>query len=188
MCNIVIQNFYRLYPIYSYYENWLYSLCCTIYACFFSFFFLGQHLWHMKVPWLGVELELQMKSIPQSQQLGIQAISANYDAACGNAGSLTHRARPGVEPASSWTLIGFLTHWVTVATPMHYFILFYFVSFHFISFYSICLLGAAPKVYGGSQARGLIGTAAAGLHHSHSNTGSKLRLRPTPQLRATLDP
>ena len=32
---------------------------------------------------------------------------------------------------------------------------------------------AAPAAYGGSQARGLIGAAAAGLHHSHSNIRSK---------------
>ena len=30
--------------------------------------------------------------------------------------------------------------------------------------------------YGGSQARGRIGAIAAGLHQSHSNAGSKLRL------------
>ena len=35
---------------------------------------------------------------------------------------------------------------------------------------------------------GLSRAAAAGLHHSHSNAGSKLHLRPTPQLMATLDP
>ena len=46
----------------------------------------------------------------------------------------------------------------------------------------------APMVNGGSQARGRIGAVAAGLHHSHSNVGSKPRLKPTPQLRATLDP
>ena len=45
-----------------------------------------------------------------------------------------------------------------------------------------------PIVYGGSQARGLIGARAAGLHHSHSNVGSKPRLQPTPQLMAMLDP
>ena len=39
-----------------------------------------------------------------------------------------------------------------------------------------------------SQARGLIRAAAAGLHHSHSNTGSELCLWPTPQLTATPDP
>ena len=36
--------------------------------------------------------------------------------------------------------------------------------------------------HGGSQARGLIGTTAAGLHHSHSNARSEPCLRPTPQL------
>ena len=47
---------------------------------------------------------------------------------------------------------------------------------------------AAPMEDGGSQARGLIGAVAAGLHHSHSNAGSKTCLRPTPHLTATLDP
>ena len=42
--------------------------------------------------------------------------------------------------------------------------------------------------YGGSQARGLIGAAAAGLHQSHSSTGSELRLQSTPQLTAMLGP
>ena len=33
--------------------------------------------------------------------------------------------------------------------------------------------------YGGSQERGLIGAVAAGLHHSHSNARSELRLQST---------
>ena len=41
--------------------------------------------------------------------------------------------------------------------------------------------------YGGSQARGLIGAVASGLHHSHSNAGSEPHLQPTPQLTAMLD-
>ena len=32
---------------------------------------------------------------------------------------------------------------------------------------------AAPEAYGSSQATGQIGAAAASLHHSYSNTGSK---------------
>ena len=36
------------------------------------------------------------------------------------------------------------------------------------------LVRATPKAYGGSQARGLIGATAVGLHHSHSNAGSQL--------------
>ena len=42
--------------------------------------------------------------------------------------------------------------------------------------------------YGGSQARGPIVAAAAGLHHSHSNGRSEPRLRPTLQLTAMPDP
>ena len=42
--------------------------------------------------------------------------------------------------------------------------------------------------HGGSQARGRIRAVAAGLCYSHSNSGSELRLGPTPQLTATLDP
>ena len=52
----------------------------------------------------------------------------------------------------------------------------------------VWLFRPVPTACGGSQARGPIGAAAAGLHHSHSNVGSEPRLRPAPQLMATLDP
>ena len=55
-------------------------------------------------------------------------------------------------------------------------------------FFVFCLFRAAPVAHGGSQARGLIGALAAGLCQGHSNARSKPRLRPTPQLTATLDP
>ena len=54
-------------------------------------------------------------------------------------------------------------------------------------FFFFCLFAfstAAPTAYGGSQARGLMGAIAAGLHQSHSNAGSEQRMRPTPQLTA----
>ena len=38
------------------------------------------------------------------------------------------------------------------------------------------LFRAAPAAYGNSEARGRIKAAAAGLQHSHSNTGSELFL------------
>ena len=38
-----------------------------------------------------------------------------------------------------------------------------------------------PVAYGSFQAGGWIGSAAAGLHHNHSNIGSKLHLPPIPQ-------
>ena len=50
------------------------------------------------------------------------------------------------------------------------------------------LFRATPAAYGCSQARGPVGAVAADLHQSHSNTRSEPCLRPTPQLKATLDP
>ena len=47
---------------------------------------------------------------------------------------------------------------------------------------------AAPMACGGSQGRDLIGTTAAGLCQSRSNTRSEPHLLPTPLLTATLDP
>ena len=44
------------------------------------------------------------------------------------------------------------------------------------TFFFFVFSRAAPVAYGGSQARGLIGATAAGLHQSHSNTGSELCL------------
>ena len=51
--------------------------------------------------------------------------------------------------------------------------------------FCFCLLsfkGCTRAAYGGSQARGRIGAVGAGLHHSHSDTRSKLHLQPIPQL------
>ena len=56
-----------------------------------------------------------------------------------------------------------------------------FVLFCFLVFLSF---RATPAAHGGSQARGRIGATRAGLHHIHSNAGSELCLRPTPQLMA----
>ena len=66
------------------------------------------------------------------------------------------------------------------------------VRFRFLSFFFFFFLfatsWATSVVYGGSQARGQIGTIATGLHQSHSNAGSEPCLQPTPQFTATLDP
>ena len=64
----------------------------------------------------------------------------------------------------------------------------FFFSFLFFFFSLFAFSRAAPAAYGGSQARSPIGAVATSLCQSYSNTGSKLRLRPTPQLTATLDP
>ena len=70
------------------------------------------------------------------------------------------------------------SHYINVISILGF--LFFFFFFRLLSF-----LRATPAVYGGSQARDLIG-----LHHGHghSHTGSELHLRPAPQLTPMPDP
>ena len=76
------------------------------------------------------------------------------------------------------TLLAFLVEDIARESPIFFFFFFFFFG----------LLRAAPAAYGSSQAKGHIRAEAAGLHHSHSNEGSKPHLPPTPQATATLDP
>ena len=71
--------------------------------CIYLFFSLYGHifLWHMEVPRLGVESELQLWPTPQPQQGQFRATSAAYITDHSNTRSLTHWAVPGIEPASS---------------------------------------------------------------------------------------
>ena len=62
------------------------------------FCFSGPHPCHMEVPKLGVKSELQLQPTPQPQRCGIRAVSVTYTTALGNAGSLTHWVRPGINP------------------------------------------------------------------------------------------
>ena len=64
----------------------------------------------------------------------------------------------------------------------------YFIYLFIYLFIYFCLIRATLAAYGGSQTRGQIAAVAAGLCQRHSNARSELGLRPTPQLRATLDP
>ena len=62
----------------------------SVLFCFFFFFcFLGLHPQHMVIPRLGVKSEVLA-----------------YTTAQGSTRSLTHRVRPGIEPITSWFLVG----------------------------------------------------------------------------------
>ena len=63
------------------------------YLGLFILFFLEPHLQDMKVPRLGIKLELQLPA---------------YTTAHGSARSLTHQGGPGIEPTSSWILVRFV--------------------------------------------------------------------------------
>ena len=71
------------------------------------------------------------------------------------------------------------------------FVVVYYLFSYYLLLLLFCLFAfprAAPTACGGSQARGRIRAVAASLRQSYSNTRSKLRLRPIPQLTATPDP
>ena len=57
---------------------------------FFFFGFLGLHPRHVEVPRLGSNQSYSCQCTPQPQQHRIQAVSATYTTAHGNAGSSTH--------------------------------------------------------------------------------------------------
>ena len=65
--------------------------------------------------------------MPQPWQHRIQAVSATYITVHSNARSLTHWARPGIQPESSWILVRFVNRWDTKGT------------FEYLSFKSVSL-------------------------------------------------
>ena len=73
------------------------------------FVFLGPNPWHMEVPRLRVELELHDLHHSHNNARSKPRLRPTYTTAHGNVGSLTHWARPAIEPISSWIQIGFLT-------------------------------------------------------------------------------
>ena len=60
----------------------------------------------MEAPRLGVELELQLPAYATATAMPHPSKSLTYTVAHSNPGSLTHWVRPGIEPASSWILVG----------------------------------------------------------------------------------
>ena len=135
---------------------------------------LGLYLWHMEVPRLRGNQSCSCQPTAKPQQHEIWASCVTYTTAHGNAGSLTHWVRPGIEPVSSWMLVRSANRSAMTGTPWGGF---------FVCFFSFGLVfRAIPVAYGSSQASGRIWAAAASLCHRHSNARSEPRLQPTPQL------
>ena len=55
--------------------------------------------------------------MPQPQQCGLWATSVTYTTTHGNIRSLTYWMKPGIEPMSSWMLVGFANGWAMRGTP-----------------------------------------------------------------------
>ena len=63
----------------------------------------------MEVPRLGVKLKLWLPAYAKPQQCQTQAACVTCRTPHGNARSLTHWVRPGIEPTSSWILVRFVS-------------------------------------------------------------------------------
>ena len=101
----------------------LYFRCTTYwFNIFFSFCsfccFLGCSLGIWRFPGQGLNRSCSHRPTPEPQQRGIRAASATYTTAHGNAGSLTHWARPGIELSTSWFLVRFINHCAMTGTPI----------------------------------------------------------------------
>ena len=80
-----------------------------VYSFHFSFFFFFTQLYlqHKDIPRLGSNQSCSFRPMSQPWQHQVWATSATYASVCGNAGSLTHWAKPRIEPKSSqrWHLV-----------------------------------------------------------------------------------
>ena len=83
---------------------------------FSSFFFLGPHLWHMKVSRLGVKLEMQLLAYATATAMPYPSCICNLHHSSWQTRSLTHWARPRIKHASSWMLVRFPNHWTMTGT------------------------------------------------------------------------
>jgi len=83
------------------------ALLLSFFSFSFTFFFILFFVFlvpHIEVLRLG-----SCCPAPQPQQCWIRAASATYTTAHSNARSLTHWARPGIKPTSSWIRVRFIT-------------------------------------------------------------------------------
>ena len=92
----------------------------------------------MEVPRLGVELGCICWPTPQPQQRCIQDMSVTYPVAHSSTGFLTHWVRPGIKPASSLILVGF------VSTAPQWELFFFFFNLKNV-FKFFCFLGPHPQ-------------------------------------------
>ena len=97
-----------LIDVFSVY-TWSVCLEDFVLFCLCVFCFLGTHGQHMEVSRLGVESELQLPANTTTIATGVWAMSVTDTTAHGNTRFPAHWGRPGLEPASSWILVRFIS-------------------------------------------------------------------------------
>ena len=95
-------------------------------------FFLGLHPRHMQISRLGVESELQLLAYATATATQHLSWVCDLTTTHGNARSLTHWVRPGIEAASSWLLVRLVSavpQWESIASFNWGFFFFFFCLF-----------------------------------------------------------
>ena len=95
--------------------------------------FLGLHPRHMEVPRLGVQLELQPPAYTKATAMPDPSCLWDLHHSSLQRWIPNHWARPRIEPATPWFLVGFINHWAKTGTP-HISLCFY----HYIIFFPSC--------------------------------------------------
>ena len=88
------------------------------------FCFLGLHLRHMEAPKLGVESELQLPAYTRVTATPDPNHVCDLHHSSRNARSLTHWAKPGIKPETSWFIVVICFYCTTMGTA---FFLIYFL-------------------------------------------------------------
>ena len=117
------------------------------------FAFLGPHLWHMEVPRLGVESELQLPAYTAATATSdLSCVCDLHHTAHSNGKSLTQWARPGIKPVFSLILSTLGTTKPQWELPHSLFFIQFHVSdfhqfvFHLTSFFSAsCIMLLIPS-------------------------------------------
>ena len=100
--------------------RWSQLLSLLFVLCFFFFFlvFLGLHLWHMKVPRLGVELELQLPAYATATATQVLSCIFDLHRSLWQCWILSPLSEARDRTTSWWILVGFLACWPTMGTPV----------------------------------------------------------------------
>ena len=98
------------------------------------FLIIYMYIYFVFLPFLGLlpaayggsqargRIRAVVSSLCQPQQRRIRAVPATYTTAHSNAGSPTHRARPGIEPTTSWLPVGPINYCAMTGTPKKIFL------------------------------------------------------------------
>ena len=164
------------------------ALCEPKGNCPRTHFVLWTVMIYTGVPWHGLLVELDWDAIipattgpthsyknafqiyawPHPQHIEVPGPGVEFESQHGTTGSfnLLYWARDETHASAVTQAIAaeFLTQCTIAGTPQ---------------IYIFFLFKATPAAYGSSQARGQIRATAAGLYHSHSNSGYKTHLWPT---------